>query len=101
MIKEKYEIDEIILIEKTDKPRAVLEGLISPAKVLSLNEIFLATGDKEFKGILRESDKDNITKSEAFNQIAERLNRIPRIKTPMVNIDFLMSISFLILSITF
>jgi len=81
-IKEKYEIDEIILIEKTDKPRAVLEGLISPAKVLSLNEIFLATGDKEFKGILRESDKDNIlfTKEELQDLVLELTGNATRIE---------------------
>jgi hypothetical protein len=81
-IKETYEIDEIILIEKTNKPRAVLEGLISPAKVLSLNEIFLATGDIEFKGILRKSDKDKIlfTKEELQDLILELTGKVTRIE---------------------
>jgi len=81
-IKETYEIDEIILIEKTNKPRAVLEGLISPAKVVSLNEIFLATGDIEFKGILRKSDKDKIlfTQEELQDLVLELTGNVTRIE---------------------
>ncbi|MFX1446116.1 MAG: hypothetical protein ACFFHV_22120 [Promethearchaeota archaeon] len=81
-IKETYEIDEIILIEKTNNPRAVLEGLISPAKVVSLNEIFLATGDIEFKGILRKSDKDKIlfTKEELQDLVLELTGNVTRIE---------------------
>ncbi|MFX0071112.1 MAG: hypothetical protein ACFFAO_08480 [Candidatus Hermodarchaeota archaeon] len=80
-IKETYEIDEIILIEKTNKPRPVLESLIAPAKVLSLNEIFLATGDIEFKGILRKSDKEKIlfTKNELEDLIFELTGNVTRI----------------------
>lgn len=81
-IKKTYEIDEIILIEKTNKPRAALEGLISPAKLLSLNEIFLATGDKEFKGILRKSDKDKIlfTKEELQDLVLELTGNVTRVE---------------------
>ena len=81
-IKKTYEIDEIILIEKTNKPRAVLESLISPAKLLSLNEIFLATGDVEFKGILRKSDKDRIlfTKEELQDLVLELTGNVTRIE---------------------
>ena len=81
-IKETYEIDQIILVEKTNKPRAVIEGLISPAKVISLNEIFLATGDIEFKGILRKSDKDNIlfTKEELEELVLELTGKVTRIE---------------------
>ena len=57
-IKENYEIDEIILIEQTKNPRPALESLISPYKLISLNEIFLATGDIEFKGVLNKNDQD-------------------------------------------
>jgi len=57
-IKETYEIDELILIEQTKNPRPVIESLISPNKLISLNEIFLATGDIEFKGVLNENDQD-------------------------------------------
>lgn len=57
-IKETYEIEELILIETTNKPRPVIESLIAPSKVVSLNEIFLATGDIEFKAILDDRDKD-------------------------------------------
>ncbi len=81
-IKETYEIDQILLIEKTNKPRAVIEGLISPAKVISLNEIFLATGDIEFKGILRKSDKDKIlfTKEELEDLVLELTGNVTRIE---------------------
>ncbi|TFG02604.1 MAG: hypothetical protein EU542_04580 [Promethearchaeota archaeon] len=81
LIKEEYEIDQIIFIEKTNKPRPVLESLITPAKVLSLNEIFLATGDIEFKGILRKSDKDKIlfTKNELEDLILELTGNVTRI----------------------
>jgi len=59
-IKETYEIDELILIEQTKSPRPVIESLISPNKLISLNEIFLATGDIEFKGVLSKNDQDII-----------------------------------------
>ena len=39
-IKETYEIDKIILVQNTKKPRPVVEALISPFKLISLNEIF-------------------------------------------------------------
>lgn len=58
-IRELYEIDKIILIEKSKDPRAVLESLITPGKLISLNEIFLATGDTEFKAIVRKADVEN------------------------------------------
>ena len=59
-LKETYKMDELILIEQTKNPRAVLESLIAPKKLISLNEIFLATGDIEFKGVLHKSDQDDI-----------------------------------------
>jgi len=59
-LKETYKMDELILIEQTKNPRAVLESLIAPKKLISLNEIFLATGDIEFKGVLNKSDQDDI-----------------------------------------
>ncbi len=57
-IKEAYEIDDLILIEQTKNPRPVIESLISPNKLISLNEIFLATGDIEFKGVLSKNDQE-------------------------------------------
>ncbi|MCK4286807.1 MAG: hypothetical protein KAX18_11420, partial [Candidatus Lokiarchaeota archaeon] len=51
-IKETYEIDEILIVQNTKKPRPVVEALISPYKLKSLNEIFLATGDNQFRAIL-------------------------------------------------
>jgi transcription antitermination factor NusA-like protein len=59
-IKDIYEIDKIILVEKTDKPRPALESLIAPGKLISLNEIFLATGDVEFRAVIRKADKSKI-----------------------------------------
>jgi len=59
-IKKTYEIDELILIEQTKNPRPALESLISPYKLFSLNEIFLATGDIQFKGVLNKEDQDEI-----------------------------------------
>jgi transcription antitermination factor NusA-like protein len=72
-IKDIYEIEKIILIEKSDKPRPVVEALIAPAKVISLNEIFLATGDIEYKAMISSQKKDKIlfTKSELEELVFE------------------------------
>lgn len=72
-IKKAYEIDDLILIEKSNKLRPVIEGLIAPKKLLSLNEIFLATGDIQFKAVLSEDDKEDIlfTKDELKELILE------------------------------
>lgn len=59
-IKEMYEIEKIILVENTNKPRPVVESLIAPGKLISLNEIFLATGEVEYKAVIRKSDKEEI-----------------------------------------
>ena len=81
-IKEAYEIDELILIENTKKPRPVIEALIAPCKILSLNEIFLATGDIQFKAILFKKDLDTIlfTKEELEDLILELTGNITRIE---------------------
>ncbi|MFX1570126.1 MAG: hypothetical protein ACFFCV_17350 [Promethearchaeota archaeon] len=81
-IKETYEIDELIFIEKTNKPRPVVEALIAPFKLLSLNEIFLATGDVQFRAVLREDDKDNFlfTKDELEELIYELTGNITRVE---------------------
>ena len=81
-IKETYEIDELIFIEKTNKPRPVVEALIAPFKLLSLNEIFLATGDVEFRAVLREDDKDKFlfTKEEFEELIYELTGNITRVE---------------------
>jgi len=72
-IKDIYEIDKIILIEKTDKPRPVVEALIAPARIISLNEIFLATGDLEYKAVINKQDKNKIlfTKTELDDLVFE------------------------------
>ena len=72
-IKKAYEIDDLILIEKSNKLRPVIEGLIAPKKLLSLNEIFLATGDIQFKAVVSEDDKEDIlfTKDELEELILE------------------------------
>lgn len=59
-MKETYEVDELILVEQTKNPRIALESLIAPSKLISLNEIFLATGDIEFRGVLSKKDQEAI-----------------------------------------
>jgi hypothetical protein len=81
-IKETYEIDQLILVEKTNKPRPVVEALIAPSKLVSLNEIFLATGDIQFRAVLWEEDKDNFlfTKDELEELIYELTGNITRVE---------------------
>ncbi len=72
-IKDVYEIDQLILIEKTNQPRPVVEALIAPARIISLNEIFLATGDLEYKAVINKQDKNRIlfTKTELEELVEE------------------------------
>jgi hypothetical protein len=81
-VKETYEVDELILIEQTKNPRAALESLIAPYKLISLNEIFLATGDIEFKGVLSKADHEVIlfTKEELEELILELTGNTIRIE---------------------
>jgi transcription antitermination factor NusA-like protein len=81
-LKETYEIDKLILIEKTSKPRPVIEALIAPYKLISLNEIFLATGDIEFRAILNQSDKDILlfTQEELEDLVLELTGKVTRIE---------------------
>ncbi len=81
-IKETYELDQILLVQNTKKPRPVVEALISPYKLKSLNEIFLATGDVQFRAVLREEDKDNLlfTKEELEDLIFELTGNITRVE---------------------
>jgi len=82
LVKETYEVDELILIEQTKNPRAALENLIAPCKLISLNEIFLATGDIEFKGVLSKKDQETIlfTKEELEELILELTGNTIRIE---------------------
>jgi len=81
-LKETYEVEDLILIEQTKNPRAVLESLIAPSKLISLNEIFLATGDVEFKGVLIKKDQEVIlfTKEELEELILELTGNTIRIE---------------------
>jgi hypothetical protein len=81
-IKETYEIDSIIFVEKTNKPRSVVEALIAPYKLVSLNEIFLATGDIQYRAVLWESDRENFlfTKNELEDLILELTGNICRVE---------------------
>ena len=81
-LKETYEMEELILIEQTKNPRAVLESLIAPKKLISLNEIFLATGDIEFKGVLNKNDQDDMlfTKEELEELILELTGNTIRVE---------------------
>ena len=78
LIKTSYEIDKVILIEKTKKPRAVVDNLIS----ISLNEIFLATGDIQYKAVIPKEEKENslFTKEELEELIQELTGNITRIE---------------------
>ena len=82
LLKETYEVDELILVEQTKNPRAALGNLITPNKLISLNEIFLATGDIEFKGVLSKNDKDAIlfTREELEELILELTSNTIRIE---------------------
>jgi len=82
LIKSAYEIDKIILIEKTNNPRAVVDNLISPSKSISLNEIFLATGDIEYKAVIPKDENENylFTKEELEDLIEELTGNITRIE---------------------
>ncbi|MFX1325418.1 MAG: hypothetical protein ACFE8N_10705 [Promethearchaeota archaeon] len=81
-IKDTYEIDDIILIEKSKKPRPVIEALIAPYKLISLNEIFLATGDIQFRAVLWEDDRENLlfTKEELEELVLELTGNIIRVE---------------------
>lgn len=81
-IKDTYEIEKIIFIAKTKKPRPVVESLIAPSKLMSLNEIFLATGDIEFKAVLRRDDANKIlfTGEELEELVSELTGTITRIE---------------------
>ncbi|MHA2399018.1 MAG: hypothetical protein ACXADU_09035 [Promethearchaeota archaeon] len=81
-IKETYEIDEIILVQNTKKPRIVVEALINPYKLVSLNEIFLATGDVQFRAVLWKEDKEKIlfTKEELEELVHELTGNITRVE---------------------
>ncbi|MBY8986123.1 MAG: hypothetical protein KGD65_13690 [Candidatus Lokiarchaeota archaeon] len=81
-IKETYEIDEILLVQNSKKPRPVVEALINPYKIKSLNEIFLATGDIQFRAVLWEEDKDKLlfTKEELEDLIFELTGSITRVE---------------------
>ncbi len=82
LLKKAYEIETFILIEKTNKPRPIVDSLIAPSKLVSLNEIFLATGDIEFKAVISKEDKDNIlfTKEELEELIYELTGSITRVE---------------------
>ena len=73
---------KIILIEKTNKPRPVIEALITPYKLVSLNEIFLATGDIEFRAVLRRQDQDNLlfTHGELEEMVLELTGNVIRVE---------------------
>lgn len=81
-LKETYKVEDLILIEQTKNPRAVLESMIAPSKLISLNEIFLATGDVEFKGVLNMNDQESIlfTKEELEELILELTGNTIRIE---------------------
>ena len=82
LLKETFEIVKIIVIEKTNKPRPVIEALIAPYKLLSLNEIFLATGEIEFRAVLFLKDEEKLlfTKQELEDLVLELTRQVTRIE---------------------
>lgn len=81
-IKETYEVDDIILVDKTNKPRPIVEALINPYKLVSLNEIFLATGDVQFRAVLWEDDREKLlfTNEELEQLILELTGNVIRVE---------------------
>lgn len=81
-IKKTFDLKYIILIEKTKKLRPIIESLILSGKLISLNEIFLATGEVEFKAVIDKSDKEKIlfTAEELQDLIKELTGKIIRVK---------------------
>lgn len=81
-IKETYEVDDIILVGKTNKPRPIVEALINPYKLVSLNEIFLATGDVQFRAVLWEDDREKLlfTNEELEQLIFELTGNVIRVE---------------------
>ncbi len=59
-IKELYEIPSIKLVEK-GSPKEMIQQLINPAKLLGVNQIYIPTGDSEFRVIISAEDKEKIT----------------------------------------
>ena len=58
-IRKIYEIPEIILIEK-GPVKNLLERIISPAKLLGLNQIYIPTGEIEYRVVILNEDKDKL-----------------------------------------
>ncbi|MBD3353502.1 MAG: hypothetical protein GF364_18610 [Candidatus Lokiarchaeota archaeon] len=58
-IKELYEINEIILIEK-GSAKEMLEQIIAPAKMLGINKIYIPTGDTEYRVVISAEDKEKV-----------------------------------------
>jgi len=81
-IKETYEVEGIILVDKTNKPRPIVEALINPYKLVSLNEIFLATGDVQFRAVLGEDDREKLlfTNEELEQLIFELTGNVIRVE---------------------
>jgi len=80
-LRKKYDISYLILVEKTKKIRQIVESLISPGKLIGLNEIFVPTGDIQYKALISKIDKDKIlfTKDELEELIEEISTQIIRI----------------------
>ena len=85
--KDKLRITEEILdlLKETfeiDKPRPAIEALIAPYKLLSLNEIFLATGEIEFRAVLFSKDEEKLlfTKEELEDLVLELTGQVTRIE---------------------
>lgn len=55
-IKELYEIPEIALIEKASA-KSMIQQIMHPAKLLGVNEIYIPTGEIEYRVVISKEDK--------------------------------------------
>ena len=60
-MQEMYAIPKIILIEK-GSVKSMIQQIITPAKLLGVNQIYLPTGETEFKVIVLNEDKEKMEK---------------------------------------
>lgn len=58
-IKELYEIPDIVLIEKASA-KSMIEQIMYPAKLLGVNEIYIPTGEIEYRVMISKEDKEKI-----------------------------------------
>jgi len=58
-VKDIYELKEIQMIEK-GPVKEMLEQIIAPAKLFGINQIYIPTGETEYRVVISKEDKDKI-----------------------------------------